>query len=92
MLHEIKNVQDVVTFLETISEELQDFNPFIGFKYYRRPNTDQDRYTSEEAEIRDRLLERCFEVCKGKSQNFICLTIVVFQEARDFPTLKNESI
>ena len=85
MLQQVNTVQDVVTFIEEIASEINDFNPFMGFTNYLIPNTTERRYTNKEALLRDHLLEQCFEVCKDQSQNFICLAIVVFQEARDYP-------
>ena len=78
MIHEINTINDVVAFIEVIAEEIKDGNPFEEFRQHQR-------YKPEEATLRERLMERCFDICKGKSQNFICLAIVVFQEARDYP-------
>ncbi len=87
MIRQINTTQDVITFIEEVAREIADFNPFKGFSNYLIPDTSQCRYTAEEATLRDKLMEQCFDVCKGQSQNFICLAIVVFQEARDYPTV-----
>jgi hypothetical protein len=90
MIEQINTAQDVVTFIEEIANEIADFNPFEQFRSYKNPENKEHRYTEEEATLRDQLMERCFEVCKGQSQNFICLAIVVFQEARDYPNCYNK--
>jgi hypothetical protein len=72
----------------------ETLGPEGGFANYLKSETTERRYTDAEADLRDLLMERCFEVCKGQSQNFICLAIVVFQEARDYPypsTIKNDN-
>jgi len=98
MLQQVNNVQDVITFIEEIAGEIADFNPFEQFASYKNPQNSQSIYTEQEAAQRDQLMERCFEICKRQSQNFICLAIVVFQEARDYPpndktdSLKSSSV
>jgi len=79
MYPEIKNMLDVISFLQHITSELGDRNPF---EELASPTV----YCPEKNEQRKKQMEQCFEVVKKQSSNFIWLTIVLFEEARDNPT------
>lgn len=81
MYPEIKNMLDVVSFLQHVTSELGDRNPF---EELASPTI----YSPEKNEQRKKQMEQCFEVVKKQSSNFIWLTIVLFEEARDNPTHK----
>jgi hypothetical protein len=83
MVQEVNTIQDVVTFLEDVAREIGDYNPFADFSTYINPATSQRMYTDAEAALRKYLLDRCFEVCGQQNCNFIYLSLVVFEEARD---------
>ena len=83
MVQEIKTMQDVTAFLESIAKEIGDYNPFADFSGFVDPATNQPVYTDEEAALRKRLLDDCFAVCGQQGGNFIYLFLVILQEARD---------
>jgi|SRR6185312_15630237 len=83
MIQEVNTIQDVTTFIEDLTKEIGDYNPFGDFTNYINPVTNERVYTDEEAALRKRLLERCFEICQQQSCNFIYLSLVVFEESRD---------
>lgn len=65
MIHQIKTMDNVKTFLEQIASEIDDFSPYADFASYVYRNTHQMRYTDEEAAIRNTNLEMCFTVCEN---------------------------
>ena len=78
MLQQINSIQDVVTFIAIIATEVEDANPFKEFSSHRI-------YTPAEAAIRDKLMDRCFEVCAAQTLNFKSLMLVLFEEALNNP-------
>jgi len=78
MIQQINSIQDVVTFVTTIATEIEDANPFKEF-------SSLNIYTAEEAAIRDKLMERCFEICATQTLNFKSLMLVLMEEALNNP-------
>jgi len=78
MIQQINNMHDVVTFVTTIAAEIEDANPFREFSSH-------NIYTADEAAIRDKLMERCFEVCATQTLNFKSLILVLMEEALNNP-------
>lgn len=76
-------MHDVVAFIEDVAREIGDYNPFNYFDSYIDPATGLRKYTPEQAAQRNALLDRCFEVCGQQHSNFINLSLVVYEEARD---------
>ncbi len=64
MIKKIENTKDVIAFAEQIVKEGvsfhcdDDFNDYVNFK------TNQPTYTKQEADFRNKVMERCFEVCE----------------------------
>jgi len=64
MIKKIESTKDVIAFAEQIVKEGvsfhcdDDFNDYVNFK------TNQQTYTGQEADFRNELMERCFEVCE----------------------------
>jgi len=64
MIKKIESTKDVIAFAEQIVKEGvsfhcdDDFNDYVNFK------TNQQTYTRQEADFRNELMERCFEVCE----------------------------
>lgn len=68
MLTKIQTIEDVEKFFnELILEENLNFNPDEDFKNYIDTETELPTYTEEEAELRNHLLDQCFEVCEKKN-------------------------
>jgi len=64
MIKKIESTKDVIAFAEQIVKEGvsfhcdDDFNDYVNFK------TNQQTYTRQEADFRNWLMERCFDVCE----------------------------
>jgi len=78
MIQEINTVQDVITFIALLAEEVNDSNPFEELRRHHI-------YTPEEAALRAALMDKCFEVCAAQSMNFKSLAAVIFKEAIEHP-------
>ena len=78
MLPDIKNMLDVMTFIDLITKEVGDGNPFEEINSLHR-------YTCEAAAVRRQQMDKCFEVCARQTRGFIYLAIVLLEEARDNP-------
>ena len=74
MIQQINNVFDVIEFIQQISAEVKDCNPF------EQINT-PGMYNEKERVIRSELMEKCYEVCAKQSLNFKCLVLVLFNDA-----------
>lgn len=65
MLSSITSIQDVTTFFHhLILEENLNFHPDEDFRNYVHLDTGLSSCTEEEAELRNHLLDECFEVCE----------------------------
>lgn len=69
MLSQIKSVADVEQFAKLLIEEGSNFHPDDDFKDFVNNKTGEPTYTSEEAELRNSLMEQCFEVCEKEEQD-----------------------
>jgi len=81
MLHNITTMKDVQTFIDQIAQEIDDFHPLQDFNSYVYPDSYMRRYTEEEAEIRNKYLDSCFDVCAKQEADFFTFLIEVFHEA-----------
>ena len=65
LLNQIKNLSDVETyFKQLILEEKLNFHPEEDFRNYVLLDTGLSSYNEEEAELRNHLLDECFDVCE----------------------------
>ena len=64
MLREITNTKHVEAFAVQLFEEGVSFHPDNDFNNYIVTKTDNPFYTKDEAEIRNELMNQCFEVCQ----------------------------
>jgi hypothetical protein len=65
MLSSINSITDVEAFFNhLILEENLNFHPDEDFRNYIHLNTGLPSYTEEEAELRNHLLDQCFDVCE----------------------------
>ena len=81
MLHNITTMQDVVTFIEQIAGEIENFHPLDDFANYTYPDSHMRRYTDEEAETRNKQLDQCFDVCATHTDDFFTYLIELFQQS-----------
>ena len=83
MIHDINTAQDVELFIEGIAQEIDNFHPLMDFTSYVYPGTHTMRYTAEEAEIRNRQLDRCFDVCAGYTTDFFTCLLQLFEQVME---------
>ena len=76
-------MQDVESFIEEVAQEIDDFHPLNDFANYLYPSTDMRRYTEEEAEVRNRRLEMCFDVCAKHKPDFFTYLMQLFEQVMD---------
>ncbi|AFL83523.1 hypothetical protein Belba_0876 [Belliella baltica DSM 15883] len=68
MILEIKEIADVKIFFEQLlEEESLNFHPDEDFKNYINVKTRLPSYSSKEANLRNCLLESCFELCQSEN-------------------------
>ncbi len=61
----IKSLNDVEAFFKLLLEtESLNFHPDERFENYVQNNTNKPTYTPEEAELRNKLMQDCFNVCE----------------------------
>jgi hypothetical protein len=63
MIAAIQTIVDVKNFAKQIIEEGVSFHPDDDFNDYVSLKTNKTCYTTEEAEIRNNLMNECFNVC-----------------------------
>lgn len=64
MLQRINTPDDVVDFAKQLVEEGLNFHPDDDFNDYVNVNTNEPSYTPQEAELRNKLMSQCFDVCE----------------------------
>lgn len=68
MITEIKTLQDVQTFAQHLTKkERLSFHPDDDFFDYINIKTRERFYTDEEAKLRNKLMDDCFNVCKQEN-------------------------
>lgn len=63
MIKEIKTVEDVKIFFNQLLDESLNFHPDEDFANYINIDTRELTYSDDEAELRNKLMDRCFVVC-----------------------------
>jgi len=63
MLTKIETIEDVKLFAKQIINEGVSFHPDDDFNAYINFKTNAPSYTSDEAEVRNNLMNECFEKC-----------------------------
>lgn len=64
MQKQIKTTKDVVAFAKQLIKEGVNFHPDDDFKNYINLETSEPTYSTEEAELRNELMNQCFTVCE----------------------------
>ena len=65
MLTEIQTIENMEQFFkELILVENLNFHPDEDFRNYVHVDTGLPSYTEAEAEVRNRLLDQCFDICE----------------------------
>lgn len=96
MLTEIKTVKDVEAFAKQLINEGVSFHPDDDFNDYVFFKDNTQCYTSEEAEIRNNLMQQCFDVCEKEGADIygVMLEITLKETGMDkyipLPSESNE--
>ena len=77
MIKEIKNTNDVADFAKQIIGEGVSFHPDDDFNDYVNFKDDKPTYTKEEADLRNDLMSKCFEVCEKEGVDIYDVTLEV---------------
>ena len=64
MIKAIYTMDDVEIFTKELIEEGDNIHPDDDFRDLINTETNEPSFTEEEAEIRNKLMEQCFEVCE----------------------------
>jgi hypothetical protein len=64
MIQEIRTIDDVRTFFQQLLAEDLNFHPDTPFEDYIHCETRQATYSNDEAEVRNRLMDECFDICE----------------------------
>lgn len=70
MIQEITTTDDVRTFFNQLLEESLNFHPDEDFANYINAESEESTYSLEEAETRNSLMDRAFEIC---ALNEVCI-------------------
>lgn len=77
MLTEIKTVKDVEAFAKQLIAEGVSFHPDDDFNDYVFFKENKPCYTKEEAEVRNQLMQQCFEVCEREGVDIYAVMLEV---------------
>lgn len=77
MIAHIKTVEDVETFAKQLIDEGVSFHPDDDFNDYIFFKENKPCYTKKEAEIRNHLMEQCFEVCEKEGEDIYSVMLEV---------------
>ena len=80
MLYEITTMNDVKTFIEQIAGEIENFHPLTDFTDYVYPDSYMRRYSDPDADIRNSLLDKCFNVCAKHTPDYFTFLLDLFQQ------------
>lgn len=77
MIKQIKTSQDVKAFAKQLIEEGVSFHPDDDFNDYVYFKENKPCYTTEEAEKRNQLMEKCFAVCEKEGMDIYNIMLEV---------------
>jgi len=78
MIENIQTIEDVESFSRLLIAEGANFHPDDDFATYVNIETGEPTYTPEEAELRNALMNRAFEVCDINGVDIYNVTMEVF--------------
>ena len=79
MITQINNIEDVTIFFQDLYSEGVSAHPDDDFNDYINYETKELTYTSEEAALRNELMNRSFEVCDKYDTDIYDLMIEVYK-------------
>lgn len=77
MIAQIKSTKDVEAFAKQLIDEGVSFHPDDDFNDYIFFKENKPCYTKEEAEIRNHLMQRCFDVCEKEGADIYSVMLEV---------------
>ena len=77
MIAQITTTKDVESFAKLLVEEGVSFHPDDDFNDYVFFKENKPCYTKQEAEIRNNLMQQCFEVCEKEGSDIYSLMLEV---------------
>lgn len=81
MIERIDSLRDVELFAAELVAEGISFHPDDDFEEYINLTTREPFYTKEEAAVRNRMMDQCFEICaKEGADIYDCMLEVFLQE------------
>lgn len=78
MITSVKNIEDIKIFSRELIAEGCNFHPDDDFHGYVSIQTGDPTYTFKEAELRNNLMNQCFEVCAACNEDIYDITMEVF--------------
>lgn len=64
MIAKIRTIEDVKSYAKQLTAEGLSFHPDDDFNDYINFTNNQPSYTKEEADVRNELMNECFDVCE----------------------------
>jgi hypothetical protein len=78
MLQKIEKLEDVAEFIHNLVEEGVNAHPDEDFSQYINIETDEPIYTSDESNLRNRLINKSFDVCEEAGIDIYDLTQEIY--------------
>jgi hypothetical protein len=79
MIQTIETIENVKVFFRHLLSEGLNFHPDTPFEDYINSETRLDTYTEEEANLRNGLLDECFNVCERLDVDIYEIANEIFQ-------------
>ena len=80
MIKNINSMDDVSLFVKQIINEGINFHPDDDFHDVVNYETGKPFYSSEGAERRNRLVDKCFEYCEANDKDFYTIALEIFKK------------
>ena len=78
MIPKIESLEDVAVFSKELILEGTNFHPDDDFANYINIDTNQPAYTPEASELRNKLVNQCFDVCEKENVDIYDFTMEVY--------------
>lgn len=78
MITQINNIEDVSAFFQALYNEGVSAHPDDDFNDYVNYETNEPTYTSEEATLRNELMDKSFEICEMRNADIYDLMVEVY--------------
>jgi len=95
MINHIQTIDDVKSFARQIIAEGTSFHPDDDFNYYINIEENKPVYSKQEADLRNKLMSECFEVCSKEGIDIydVMLEVTLIETGMDkFIPLPSKSI